>query len=310
MAQQKIFMTGAGGFVGSAIAELAIRRGFQVSGLSRSESSDAKLIALGVSPVRGDLHSLDILREQSSRADIVINLADPLKDNFNDYDEVLRIDAAAVKALGAGLEGTQKRLIITSGSLVVRPTGAETDEDSPLDEKPLNGRIFAEQHALALANKGINVSAIRLAPFVYGRGASGVALFMSQYSKNGEVTCIGDGNVRTSAVHVEDAAELYLLAAQHAKSGDIYNAVSGTVTNGELAKAIADILHLPLKKVTYDEGVSRFGEFFSRFLSTENYSSGAKAIKQLGWQPQKPDILSDILEGSYLSVAASLKSQA
>lgn len=133
MAKQRIFMTGGSGYIGSAVTELAISCGYEVYSLSRTEASDAKLTALGATPVRGDLNSLDVLRQQSAAADIVFHLADSLTDDWGqDYAKVVATDAAAVDAMGAGLEGTHKPFVVTSGSLVVAATGAETDEDSPL----------------------------------------------------------------------------------------------------------------------------------------------------------------------------------
>ncbi|KAI9929529.1 hypothetical protein ASPWEDRAFT_111168 [Aspergillus wentii DTO 134E9] len=307
----RIFMTGASGFIGSTIAELAITRGYQIYGLSRTEATDAKLTQLGVVPVRGDLHSLDVLRDQSAQADIVMHLADALAGNFGmDYEEVLRIDFAAVDAIGEGLQGSNKPLVVTSGSLVVAPdpTGAETDETSPLNENPLNGRIRAERHALELAGKGVKVSVIRLAPFVYGRGGSGIRLFMGMFKNAGQAFYVDDGAVKTSAVHVDDAAQLYLLAAEQAKAGDVFNGVSSTtVTIRELSEAMGEILDLPVVSLPYDKTVGQMGEFLARFLSSENRGSGGKAERELGWKPAGMGILEDIKSGSYVAVAEGLK---
>ncbi|PYH92703.1 putative NAD dependent epimerase/dehydratase [Aspergillus ellipticus CBS 707.79] len=310
MAKQRIFLTGGSGYIGSTIVEQAISQGYEVYSISRSEAGDAKLIGLGAVPVRGDLMSLDVLREQSAQADIVMHLADPLTDNFQmPYDERIRIDDAAVEAIGAGLEGSNKPLVVTSGSLVVAATGAETDETSPLSEKPLNNRIVSEQNNLKLCEKGIKVSAIRLAPFVYGRGGSGIRLFMSMYANSKAVTCVDPGDIFTSAVHVEDAASLYLLAAQKARAGDIFNGVSSNnVTFGQLSEAMGEILGLPVRMISFDTAVSQLGEFFARFISAENRASGAKATRELGWEPKKAGIIEEIKTGSYVALAESLKS--
>lgn len=310
MAKQRIFMTGASGYIGSVIAELALSRGYEVYGLSRKESSDAKMRQMGVIPVRGDLLSREVLREQSAQADIVFHLADSFVDYLGqDYANVVRTDAVAVDAIGAGLEGSNKPFVTTSGSLTVAATGAETDETSALWEKPLNDRIKCEQHALELRNKGVRVSAIRLAPFVYGRGGSGVRLFMSMFADMGEVKYIDDNgeDVVTSAVHVDDVAALYLLAAEKARAGEVFNGVSSTVTFRALSEAMARALGIPLRSISFTDAKALWEEFLARFLSTENWASGAKAIQVLGWKPQGPLILDEVNTGSYVAVAEGLR---
>lgn len=305
-------MTGATGYVGSVTTEFAIAEGYSVHGLSRTEKGDAKLKALGAVPVRGDLTSHDVLRTESAKADVVIHLADALLGDFNqDYADVVRIDGEVVDAIGDSLRGTNKSLITTSGSLVVAadPNGAETTETSPIDEKPVNDRIRSEQYAQSLCNKGVKVITIRLAPYVYGRGGSGVRLFMSMMQTNFKETIyIGDGGARTSTVHVDDAARLYLLAAKHAQAGDIFNATSSTnVTARQLAEAMGAALKLPAQSITLDEATAKIGPFLAKFLGAENRASSVKAMKTLEWQPREPGILEDIATGSYVVVAEELR---
>ncbi|KAL4893211.1 hypothetical protein BDV59DRAFT_178647 [Aspergillus ambiguus] len=227
-----------------------------------------------------------------------------------EYAEVVRIDTGAVNAIGEGLRGSGKPLVTTSGSLVVAadPRGQETDETSPLCEHPLNERIKCEQHALTLCNKGISVSVIRLPPWVYGRGGSGVRLFMTIFSKMGEVFYVDQGTANTSVVHVDDAAKLYFLAAHKAQTGDVFNGVSShDLTARQLAAAMAHVTGLPLRSRPFDDVAAEMGDFFANFLSVENRASGQKARKQLGWEPQGPEILADIEQGSYQAVAQGLK---
>ncbi|KAJ6094118.1 hypothetical protein N7467_002963 [Penicillium canescens] len=304
MTGQRIFMTGASGYIGSVVAQQAIQQGYNVYALSRTERSDEKIRNLGATPVRGGLQSYPVLQEQSAQADIVLHLADAWAGNFGkmEYDEVVRIDVGAVDAIGEGLKGTSKPLVITSGTLVVaaHPDGLETDEESAISEKPLNDRIKSEKHALGLRSQGINVSAIRLPPWVYGRGGSGVRLFMTLFTDMKEVFYVDQGSAPTSVVHVDDAAQLYLLAAKKAQPGDIFNAVSSnTVTARELATAIAHTAKLPLQSLSFDEVTNRMGEFMASFLSVENRASGKKARETLGWEPRGPTVLNDIKNGSY-----------
>ncbi|OOF99091.1 hypothetical protein ASPCADRAFT_140737 [Aspergillus carbonarius ITEM 5010] len=303
-----IFLTGGSGYIGSAITTLAISQGYKVHSLSRNSSSDTKITSLRAIPIRGDLTSLSTLREQSHRADIVIHLADPMSGNYSmPYDERIRIDDAAVSAIGEGLEGSNKPLVVTSGSLVVAATGAETDETSALWEKPLNERIVSERNNLRLCERGVKVSVVRLAPFVYGRGGSGVALFMRMFAGLGEVKVVGDGEGVTSAVHVEDAARLFLLAAEKAQAGEVFNGCSEWgVTFGELGRAMAEVMGVGVGYMSFEEAVGTWGEFFAGFLSTENRASGGKAMGVLGWKPERVGILEEVRKGSYVELAESL----
>ncbi|EED20169.1 NAD dependent epimerase/dehydratase, putative [Talaromyces stipitatus ATCC 10500] len=308
--KSRIFMTGASGYLGSVITEHAIAHGYEVHGLSRIEASDEKLRSLGAVPVRGDLQALDVLRHESANAEIIIHLADVMTRN-PDYHAGLRIDAAAVDAICETIQGTDKPLLVTSGSLVVEadPNGEETTETSPLQKKPVNDRFKAEDHAINWAReKGVRVIAIRLAPYVYGRGGSGIRLFMQMHARNGEVTCVEDGSTRTSTVHVDDAARMYILAAEKASAGEVYNCTSSTdVTALQLAEAMGSILALPVKFFKFDEAVAKFGPFFSKFLCAVNRASSAKAFQRLGWQPREPGIIDDIKSGSYLAVTEKLR---
>jgi len=253
----RIFITGATGYIGRVVTERAIAEGHAVHGLSRNAEGDAKLRALGATPVRGELTSLDVLRQQSAQADAVLQLA-YIHDWGMDYQEILRIDGAAVDALGEPLRGTGKGFVVTSGTAVVDPdpAGGETVEDSPLAQTfVLKDRIHSERHALSLSEEGVRVSAIRLPPYVYGRGGSYfVPMLMEASAKAGESIYVDDGHLRTSDVHVDDAATLYLLAASKAKAGEVFNGTgSTTVTLRELAETIGEALKLPTRSVNRAE---------------------------------------------------------
>ena len=308
-----IFITGATGYVGSVVAQFAVAEGYKVNALSRNENGDVKIKDLGATPVRGDLLSAEVLSAESGKADIVLHLADPFAGGTSglDYAEVVRIDKAAVDAIGKGLEGTDKPFVCTSGVLVVSPdaNGAETTEDAAPWDKPLNDRISSEQHALDLhKSKSIHVIVIRLAPWVYGRGASGVGLFMQMAAGAGKMAYIGDGSTRTTAIHVDDAARLYLLAAEKAKGGEIFNATSTTeLTYKQLSEAMGGALGIPVESVSYEAQTAATGEFFARFLSTESRASSAKARTTLGWQPKEQGVIEEINSGSYKALGESLR---
>lgn len=311
--RQRIFMTGASGYIGSRITSFAITEGYDVYGLARSEESEEKLKSLGAVPVRGSLATLDVLRSEAAAADIVIHLASPQSDSLGmSWEDILRIDNPAVSALADGLQGTHKPLIISSGSLVAAAdtSGAETTEESlpwPDNEAP-HQRIKAEQHALELIEKGVKVIVIRLAACVHGYGGSGPRAFLRLAAARGEVAYVDQGSPRTTFVHVDDAARLYLLAAKKAKAGDIFNCTAQSdVTKRALCEAVGEALELPTRSLSYEDHLKALGAFFTTFQVMENRASSAKAKTELGWQPVELGILEDIRSGSYQAVAKEIR---
>ncbi|KAI0399459.1 putative NAD dependent epimerase/dehydratase [Xylaria palmicola] len=330
--QQRIFMTGATGYIGSRVTEFALRDGFVVHGLSRSASGAAKLRALGAVPVSGDLASLDVLRSEAAQADIVMHLADAWIDDFSQpYDDVVRIDGAAVDAMVGGLAARsgsdeKKKLFLgTSGIGVVAPDArdGETDEGAPEDPNPMNGRIRCERHVLGkaaaaeAAGGDIRVCVVRLPPFVYGRGGSGVRLFMDVYAKLGFVPRVGDGRVQTTVVHVDDAARAYVLAARRAcaepgeVAGVVYNVSSSTeVTFRDLTDAIAATMGLPVREMEAAEAAETAGPLIAGFFTSRIRGRSDKIRRELGWVPTEIDIVADIRDGSYVQAAKALRDQA
>ncbi|KAI1136398.1 putative NAD dependent epimerase/dehydratase [Hypoxylon sp. FL0543] len=311
--KQRIFMTGASGYVGSVITEFAVAQGYEVYGLARSDASADKIKKLGGVPVRGDLTSLDVLRRESAAADIVMHLADPFNfDLSQGYDHVIEAQKAIADAFADSLQGTNKPLVTTSGTLMAEadPNGGEVDETAPYAKQSLVPRHVVEQYDLSLAKKGIKVSSIRLAPWVYGRGGSGIKLFMGLSAQRGEVLCVDEGKNRVATVHVDDAARLYLLAAQKAPAGSIYNATDRTdVVFREIADAMAESLHIPVKSLTLDDAIAQLGPFFGRFLAADHRASSAKAKRELGWEIRETrGVVEEIRSGSYVAVAKEILS--
>lgn len=310
MSPGQLFVTGGTGYIGGVLIELAVSDGYKVHALSRSEDGDAKLRKLGAEPVRGDLTSLDVLQNESKQADAVINLATAYVFGQGKYEDALPIDNAAVDAMCDGLVGTNKPLITTSGTLSAQadPNGNETNEDAPPEPSHLNVRIRAEHHALAQAKERVvRVMVVRMSPFTYGNGGSGIARFMGMAKNMGGLPTVNGGENRTTAVHVDDAARLVLLAVKKGEAGDVFNVSSQTeVTMGTLFDAINSSVSVPNKDITYDEAFAKFGENIAWFLRAENRASGAKAQKKLGWQPKGTSVLEDIKSGSYVAVANAL----
>jgi nucleoside-diphosphate-sugar epimerase len=310
---KSIFILGASGYIGSTITEFAIASGYTVCGLSRSETSDAKLLALGATPIRGDLHSLDVLTREAAAADITINLADALIGSgyTMSVEERNKIAIAALDAIVAGMKGSGKALIVSSGSLAAAadPEGKETNEESPAWPEGHPFRQAAEVHALAAKELGIRVCAIRLAPFVYGRGGSGVKILLATFAGAGKAFWVGEGKAFVTSVHVDDAARLYLLAAEKGRAGEIYNATYETnITHRQLAEAIATVAGVEVKQQSYEDTEKMMGMFFTVFLTSENRASGEKAKKELGWEIKaEKGLLEEIKTGSYVQVAEEIK---
>lgn len=311
MAQQTIFITGATGYIGRVVTELAIKDGYTVHGLSRSESGDALLTSLGATPIRGDLTTLDILTRESQSADMVFHLAFD-HDFTKPYEQILAVDTAAVNALATPLVGTTKPLITTSGTSVVAaaPNGDETDESSPLALNPIIPRHLAESNALSWAGKGVRSISLRLPQYVYGRGTRTgfAALLLKLAIQSNESVYLGDGTYCTSSVYVDDAARLYLDAAAHGSAGDIFNGTGDTSTSYKaLASAIGEAAGVPVRSMSVEEATSRWGPFLAGFLGIANRASNKRAVEELGWVPSGPGLLEEIQKGSYLGVVEEFR---
>jgi nucleoside-diphosphate-sugar epimerase len=307
-----IFITGASGYIGSVLTTFAIAQNHTVHALSRTTQSDTYLSSLDATPIRGTLTTHDVLTREAARADITINIADSIAGRIGQitHEERFKINNEAIEALAKGIEGTQKKLVLTAGSLFTGadPEGKETDEDSPAWKDSPFGTGMESRFA-SLKERGINVNIVRLAPWVYGRGGSGVKLFMSGTVQTGIMTYVESGEKRTTTVHVDDAARLYLLVSEKAKAGEIYNATSETdVTFRQLAEAMGKTMGVPVVSVKYEDLEAKVGVFLAKFLCSENRASNAKAKKELGWTIQaEKGILEDIESGSYMQLAKELK---
>jgi nucleoside-diphosphate-sugar epimerase len=308
----RIFITGAGGYVGSVVSEKAISAGHNVLGLARSESSARKLKGMGVTPILGELEDLELLTKTAKEADAVLHLGF-VHEFHRPFDELIAIDVAAIQALASGLVNTGKALIMTSGTgLTEADNGKETFEDSPLTKEALSHRVVSENTAIKFADQGVRSMTIRLAPFVYGRGGSFfVPITMQGAAKFGFAPYVGDGMTMTTAADVDAAADLYLLAMEKGKPGSVFNGTTETdVRLKDLATAIGKALDVPTKSVTPEEISEIVGPFIARFLQIENRASNQKAKRELGWQPAPQlKLLDDIVKGSYRPLAEKLKSE-
>ncbi|TVY24775.1 Uncharacterized protein LHYA1_G007561 [Lachnellula hyalina] len=313
-----LFITGATGYIGSVCVEKAIAEGHTVHGLSRTEAGDAKLTALGVIPIRGDLTTFSLLAQESAKADVVLHCAFNHDFSGGAFEENVRIDCEAINALADGLKGSGsgKHLIVSSacGGRVPDPDGGEVDETAAEDANfPLKARRVSDAHAMAKDGDGVKVSLLHIAPLVYGRaGSAFVPMLIARAHAAREALYIGDGSQKMTTLHVDDAATLYLALAKHsASTGGAFNA-SGSTTNTakEVAEAVGTLLHVPVRSVTLEEAVKEenLGPLLSMVMGTQYVcrASSKKAREELGWKPTGVDLPTDVAHGSYTKYAAKL----
>jgi nucleoside-diphosphate-sugar epimerase len=303
----RIFITGASGYVGSVVTEKAIQAGHEVVGLARSESSAAKVLKLGATPLLATLEDTDVLAAAARDADAVLHLGF-VHEFDRPFEELVAIDTKAIAAMGKALAGSNKPIITTSGTGAAAPdNGKETTEEAPLRESHLSVRGKAEAVTTGLA--GARGMVIRLAPFVYGRGGSHVPLQLQVSAKHGYAPYVGDGTAMTSTTDVDAAAALYLLAMEKGRAGSVFNCTTETdMQYKQLAEAVATTLGISAKSVTPEQAVEMFGPFIAMLMQIESRASSAKARKELGWNPQpKYKLCEDIVLGSYKPLANNLQ---
>ena len=296
----KIFLTGASGYIGSVVAERLKDKGYKISGLARSDEAAAKLEAKNIEVARGELLNFDVLKNAAREADAVIHTA--FSHNFDDFNESVKLERDVIAAFAESLERTNKPLIVTSGSSVLGDTkNAVADEDFPFDQdssRVLRGE--AERDVLQLSSKGIRGIVLRLPLFVYGRsGSSFVPFILNQAKAENSANYVESGESKVSAVHVEDAADLYALALEKSTAKGLYNVSSETASLKEISEAVGRLLDVPAKRISAEKAREKFGKMFE-LLSVNNQLSSEKAQRDLHWSPNSYNsILEDIEHGSY-----------
>jgi nucleoside-diphosphate-sugar epimerase len=296
----KIFLTGASGYVGSVVAEKLKGKGYEVVGLARNDESARKLAERKIETLRGDLQDFEVLRKGAGGADAVIHTA--FSHNFSDYNDAVKLDREVIENFAESLAQTNKPLIVTSSSAVLGDTrGNLADEDYPFAENsPRRLRGEAERDALQLSSKGIRSIVVRLPLFVYGRaGSSFVPFVINQAKKENSANYVEPGAQTVSAVHVEDAADLYLSALETSTAKGLYNVAAESVTMKQLNEAAGRLLNVKAKSISAAKAKEQFGKMFD-FLSINNQLDAAKAKRDLRWSPPVyHSILDDIENGSY-----------
>lgn len=293
----RVFVTGASGFVGSAVVRELLGAGHQVVGLARSDSSAGALESMGAEVHRGDLDDPDSLRRGAAAADGVIHTA--FRHDFSDIAASGAIDLRAVQAMGAALEGTGKPLVTTSVFLVAPGTFA-TEEDPAVPASVAPFRVPSEEATLALAERGVRASLVRLPPSVHGHGDGAFVPQLIDIARDRGVSAmVGDGTNHWPAVHRLDAARLFRLALEKAPAGVRLHAIDDEgVPLHAIADAIGHGLDLPVVRIPHAEAAAHFG-WIGHFVSLDLRASSALTRQRLGWKPEEAGLVADLGDGHY-----------
>ena len=284
----RVFVTGATGFVGSAVVQDLLGAGHQVLGLVRSDAGAKALAATGAEPHRGDLEDLDSLSRGAAAADAVIHTA--FNHDFSRFAANCELDSQAIAALGAPLAGSGRPLIVTSGTGLLAP-GRLVDEDFAVPADSPFPRV-SEQAAFAL--EGVNASVVRLPPSVHGDGDHGfVPILIGMAREKGVSVYIGEGRNHWPAVHRLDAARLYRLALEKGSAGARYHAVAEQgIAFRDIAAVIGRRLAVPVVSKSPEEAAEHFS-WFAHFAAIDNRASSQRTRDALGWAPQQPGLIAD-----------------
>jgi nucleoside-diphosphate-sugar epimerase len=292
----RVFLTGATGFIGAAIAKSLRASGHVVLGLARSDAAARSLSAAGAQVHRGDLEDRASLRSGAADADAVIHTA--FNHDFSKFQANCENDRRAIEALGAALEGTDRPLVVTSGTGLVTP-GRLATEDDPVTSTSIP-RVASEQAAAAVAARGVRVSVVRLPPSVHGDGDHAfVPLLIGIARKSGLSAFVGDGRNLWPAVNRLDAAELFRLVLEKGAAGARYHGVAQEgVEFRHIAEVIGRRLGVPVVSQSSEEAAAHFG-WFAHFAALNNPTSSRHTREVLGWQPRERGLIPDLDQAHY-----------
>jgi len=296
----RVFVTGATGFVGSAVVQELLSAGHQVLGLARSDASAQLLIDAGAEVHRGDLEDLDSLKQGAASTDGTIHTG--FIHDFTRFKEVCEVDRRAIEALGESLKGTNKPLLVTSGSalLPAGQLGTENDKRNPNSPNPRE----TEQAADALAEQGIRVAVVRLPPSVHGEGDHGfVPILINIAREKGISVYKEEGKNVWPAVHRLDAAKVFRLGIEkNPEPGTRYHAIAeGGIPFKQIAEVIGKRLNVPVVSKPTEEANAHF-DWFAHFAAFDNPASSKQTQEQLGWSFNQPGLIEDIDNDYYFSV--------
>jgi nucleoside-diphosphate-sugar epimerase len=293
----RVFLTGATGFIGSAIVPELINAGHQVLGLTRSDAGAKALIAARAEVHRGSLEDPESLRSGAAKSDGVIHCAfdhSAFGNDFSKFVEVCEKDRCAIEALGDALRGSDRPLVITSGTGMGSAVPGRPATEDHFDPNHPNPRKASEVAGAAAAERGMNVSVVRL-PQVHDTVKQGLITYAIQVAREkGASAYIGDGLNRWPAAHVLDVAHLYRLAIEKREPGSRYNAVAEEgVSMREIAEVIGKGLEVPLVSLSQEEAQAHFG-WLAMFAGSDMPASSTQTRQWLGWHPTGPGLIADL----------------
>jgi nucleoside-diphosphate-sugar epimerase len=293
----RIFLTGATGFIGSAIVPELIKAGHQVLGLTRSDAGAQSLIAAGAEVHRGNLEDLESLRTGAAKSDGVIHCAfdhSAFGNDFSKFAEVCDKDRRAIEALGGALRGSDRPIVITSGTGMGNAVPGQPATEDHFDPNHPNPRKVSEVAGTSVAKHGVNVSVVRL-PQVHDTVKQGLITYAVHVAREkGASAYIGEGLNRWPAAHVLDVGHLYRLALEKHEAGSRYNAVAEEgVSMREIAEVIGRGLKVPVVSLSPEEAQAHFG-WLAMFAAFDMPASSAQTRRRLGWCPTGPGLVADL----------------
>jgi nucleoside-diphosphate-sugar epimerase len=293
----RVFLTGATGFIGSAIISELIDAGHQVLGLTRSDAGAQALAAAGAEIHRGDLEDLESLRSGAAKADGVIHCA--FDHNFSNFVANCEKDKRAIEALGSALTGSDRPLVITSGTGIGSATPGQPATEDVFNTSHPNPRIATEMTGASMSALGVNVSVVRL-PQVHDTVKQGFISYAVALAREKRVSpYVGDGRNRWPAAHVSDVARLYRLALEKHEPGARYNAVAEEgIAVRDVAEVIGQGFKVPVVSLSAEEAAGHFG-WLAPFAGMDLPASSAQTRARLGWHPTGPGLIADLERMNY-----------
>ncbi|MEN2741655.1 SDR family oxidoreductase [Microbacterium sp. X-17] len=295
----KVFVTGASGFIGSAVISELLRAGHDVAGLARSDRSALDIEALGATPIRGSLDHPEQLAEQASDSGGVIHLA---YQNSSGAEAAAATDRRAIETLGEALAGSDRPLVIAGGTLTLPSGKLGSEKDRPDPEGAASFRGANEAVALGLAERRVRVSLVRLAPCVHDRARRGfVGALIDAAERTGVSGYVGDGAQRWPAVHRKDAAALFRTSLESAPGGTVVHGVGETgVRLRDIAELIGDRLDVPVESISAESAVEHFG-WIGALVGLDAPASNDLTMNLLQWEPWHIRLLDDMASGDFFA---------